>query len=245
MKRKFLIVATVAALAMSMMTGCEKGQKLADTNFEEVTQDEIHEVAETYGLDENMVTEIVEELSEEQKIAKEVTPLVLDTIKACFPQSEDEMDVDWDFVEKHFKVAPGNEPQRTGGQLAHDGLEWWRKEYDRMRELHPNDILDVGGSNVRCVNDSIDEGSIEVSLSDESRTNFNHYNELVQAGKFADETLEEIHPEEVAIVTVKGTGYYWSGEPHNRYDETFKIYLVKFDGTWYVNNVGVDDKMIN
>ena len=193
------------------------------------------------GLDENMVTEIVEELSEEQKIAKEVTPLVLDTIKACFPQNEDDKDVDWDFVEEHFKIAPVA-MQSKEGMVAKDGLEDIKEATLAGRNSDPNSIYSLGNFEM-CIIENVDENSINVALSNETKTSYKVYNEYVQQDKWADKTLEEIHPEEVAIVTVNGSGYCWTDESHPASTTKFTFRLVKFDGTWYIDGISRDHKI--
>lgn len=87
MKKKILAIGIGTVLTLAMLTGCGKNENLANTDFGTVTQEEIQQIAEEHHVDENVITEIVEELTEEQKLERDLKNLVRDGVNAIYGQN--------------------------------------------------------------------------------------------------------------------------------------------------------------
>ena len=93
MKKRFLI-GIVAAVTVLTMAGCGK-------SVTEATPDEISSAAESVGIDGSYAVEVIEELTEQQKLEKEITDFCREFVSKSYGENLDNNEPDWEWLKEH------------------------------------------------------------------------------------------------------------------------------------------------
>ena len=93
MKKRFLI-GMVAAVAVLTMAGCGK-------SVTEATPEEISSAAESVGIDGSYAVEVIEELTEQQKLEKEITDFCREFVSKSYGENLDNNEPDWEWLKEH------------------------------------------------------------------------------------------------------------------------------------------------
>lgn len=242
MKKRILAIGLSMTMVVTTLTGCGKDQQLTETDFGTVTSEDIHQVAEEYHVDEGMLTEIVEELTEQQKLEREVAPFVMEIVENLIATNDDFVqDVEW--IAANQVPVPYIDVTRNGDKYNYTPIamdaEYYRNILSEYAEKYPGQAMGwKGGPSNRPANvfpEKWDESSLEITEVNEAKHFIYNYNRFVQDGCL-DESYQEVIPEKVVNVTMECTGHH-RNTPDNERTDKIEMTLVKINGTWYFEYV--------
>jgi len=243
MKKRILAIGLGTVMTLAMLTGCGKNENLANTDFGTVTQEDIHQVAEEHHVDEGMLTEIVEELTEQQKLEREVTPFVMEVV-ANLIATDDNFVQDAEWIAANQVPVPYIDVTRDGVNYNYNPIEmdaeYYRNILSKYAEKYPGQAMGWrnGTPSSRPENvfpEKWDESSLKITEVNEAKHFIYNYNRFVQDGCL-DESYQEVIPERVVEVTMECTGHH-RNNPDNERTDKIEMTLVKINGTWYFEYV--------
>lgn len=163
MKKRFLI-GMVAALTVLTMAGCGK-------SVTEATPEEISSAAESVGIDGSYAVEVIEELTEQQKLEKEITDFCREFVSKSYGENLDNNEPDWDWLKEHTCDLVINgvcERDEYYEQYLHfaetnPGEEYrYKNEYFKMFDYSTFDKGSLDWENIKIREDSISYGVSEL-----------------------------------------------------------------------------------